>query len=288
MNFLFRMNLVRNENNISNDIINRRMNPFIGVYKLKNKAQTYRRNRAYISQFTIQQLHLRNPYVVAFFSFSYPGFGHLIQHRYLSAFILILWELFINNYANVNTGIYYTLIGDFDKAKEVLAERWLIIYVGIYMLGIWDSYRTTVDMNKQYILADREDAPISPLVLGPWDINYLDKQIPWVAGVWSALVPGLGHLYLHKIITGFFIFGYTVAILYFGHIPMGIKHTMLGEFEKAKEVMDKQWLMYLPSIYLFIIYDAYSSAVEHNKLFEKAMSKYLRQNYQHRDFKFPV
>lgn len=253
-----------------------------------NKISSYRRNRAHISQFSISQLHLRNPYVVAFFSFSYPGFGHLLQHRYLSAFILILWELFINNYAKINTGIYYSLIGDFDKAKDVLEERWLILYVGIYMLGIWDSYRTTLDMNKQYLLADREDAPIIPLVLGAWDLNYLDKRIPWVAAAWSALVPGLGHLYLHKMISGFFIFGYTVAILYFGHIPLGIKYTMVGEFLKAKEVMDIQWLLYLPSIYLFIIYDAYTSAVEYNKLFEKEMSKFLRQNYQDSEFEFPV
>lgn len=272
----------------SNDIIYIKVMHFIGVYKLKNNPPTYRRNRAYISQFTVQQLHLRNPYVVAFFSFSYPGFGHLLQDRFLSAITLILWELFINNYANVNTGIYYTLIGDFEQAKDVLAERWLILYVGIYMLGIWDSYRTTIDMNKQYILADREDAPLNPLVVGSWDINFLDKRIPWLAAVWSALVPGLGHLYLHKIITGFFIFGYTVAILYFGHIPLGIKYTMLGDFEKAKEIMDQQWLLYLPSIYLFIIYDAYTSAVEHNKLFEKELSKHLRQKYQNRNFKFPV
>jgi hypothetical protein len=259
----------------------------IGVYLL-NQSPSYRRNRAYISQFSTSQLHLRNPYVVAFFSFSYPGFGHLIQHRYLSAFVLILWELFINNYANVNSGIYYSLIGDFDKAKDVLEERWLILYVGIYMLGIWDSYRSTIDLNKQYILADREDAPLQYIKYGSWDINYLDKRIPWVAAAWSALVPGLGHLYLHKIISGFFVFGYTVAIMYFGHVPMGIKYTMVGEFEKAKDAMNIQWLLYLPSIYLFIIYDAYSTAVENNKLCEKEMSKYLRQNYQAPDFKFPV
>jgi tetratricopeptide (TPR) repeat protein len=249
---------------------------------------TSRRSRAYITQFSLSQLHLRNPYVVAFFSFSYPGFGHLLLHRYLSAFILIMWELFINNLANVNLGIYYTLLGDFDKAKEVLEERWLLLYVGIYMLGIWDSYRTTIDINKQYILADREDSPLVPLKMGSWDINYLDKRIPWVASAWSALVPGLGHLYLHKMISGFFIFGYTVAILYYGHIPLGIKYTMIGDFEKAKDVMDQQWLLYLPSIYLFIIYDAFSSTVEYNKLFEKELSKYLRENYQNKEFDFPV
>jgi hypothetical protein len=259
----------------------------MGVVRV-NQDHTIRRSRAYFSQFSTSQLHLRNPFVVAFFSFSYPGFGHLLLNRYLSAFILILWELFINNMAHVNLGIFYTMLGDFEKAKEVLEERWLMIYVGIYMLGIWDSYRTAIDMNKQYILADREDAPLTPIKFGSWGINYLDKRNPWVAAAWSALVPGLGHLYIYKMIFGFFIFGYTVAILYFGHIPMGIKATMLGNFEKAKDVLSIQWLLYLPSIYLFIIYEAYASAVEYNKLFEKEMSRYLRQNYQNTKFKFPI
>jgi hypothetical protein len=256
--------------------------------KCLNKAPSPRRTRANITQLSITQIHLRNPFVVAFFSFSYPGFGHLLLHRYLAAFILIIWELYINNLANVNIGIYYTLIGDFDQAKEVIKERWLILYVGIYMLGIWDSYRTTIEMNKQYVLADREDAPICPIVMGSWGITYLDKRNPWVAAAWSALIPGLGHLYVQKIIFGFFIFGYTIAILYYGHIPMGIKYTMIGKFEKVKDVLDKQWLLYLPSIYLFIIYDAYTAAVEYNKLAEKEMSQYLRQNYQNEDFEFPI
>ncbi|MDF0728150.1 hypothetical protein PY093_15900 [Cytobacillus sp. S13-E01] len=253
-----------------------------------NQIPPYRRSRAHITQLSNTHLHLRNPYVIAFFSFSYPGFGHLLQHRYLSAFILILWELFINNLANVNTGIYHSLLGDFEKAKEVLEVRWLMLYVGIYMLGIWDSYRTTIDMNKQYLLAEREDAPILPITLGPWGINYLDKRKPLIAAGWSALVPGLGHLYINKIIVGFFVFGYTVAILYYGHIPLGIKATLLGDFEKAKDVLNIQWLLYLPSIYLFIVYDAYTSALELNILCEKEMSQYLRHKYQNPNFKFPV
>jgi TM2 domain-containing membrane protein YozV len=251
------------------------------------KYPQVRRQRAHLSQFTTTVLQTKNPWVVAFFSFSYPGFGHLLLHRYVAGFILILWETFINDLSNVNLGIMYTLIGDFEKAKEVLDERWLILYVGIYMFGIWDGYRTTVDLNKLYLLADREDAPLSPIKMGGWDINFMDKRKPWVAVVWSALFPGLGHLYIHKVVAGFFIFAYTVGIMYFGHIPLGIQYTMIGEFAKAKEVLDMQWLIYLPSIFFFILYDAYSATVEYNHLFEKEMKKFLRDNYQNKEFKFP-
>lgn len=253
-----------------------------------NQIPPFRRQRAHLTQFTTTQLHFKNPLVVAFFSFSYPGFGHLLQHRYAAGYILILWEAFINNVARINEGILYSMIGDFEKAKDVMDERWLMLYVGIYMFSIWDSYRTSVDLNKRYILADREDAPILLVKMGGWDINFLDQRNPWLAIAWSVLIPGLGHLYLHKVITGFFIFIYTMAILYYGKIPMAINYSLVGNFKEAKEIIDMQWALYLPSIYLFIQYDAYVSAVEYNKLFEKELSQYLRKNYQKPNFKFPV
>ncbi|MCP8615395.1 hypothetical protein [Salirhabdus salicampi] len=253
-----------------------------------NQIPSSRRQRAHISQFTTGQLHLKNPFVVAFFSFSYPGFGHLLLHRYAVALILIVWEAFINSMAKINLGILYSLLGEFDKAIEVLDERWLMFYLGIYMFGIWDSYRSTVDGNKQYILAEREDAQILNMKMGNWDMNFLDKRKPWVALLWSAVIPGIGHLYLHKVITGFFIFGYTITIMYFGHVPQAIHYSMIGQFEQAKHVLNMQWTLFIPSIYFFILYDAYTSAVEYNKLFEKEMSKYLRTNYQSSKFRFPI
>jgi hypothetical protein len=182
----------------------------------------------------------------------------------------------------------YTLQGHFDMAKQVLNERWFILYVGIYMYAIWDSYRSTVDMNKLYLLADREDAPLIPIKMDAWETNYLDKRKPWVALAWSALVPGLGHLYLQKVISGFFIFGYTVAIIYFSHLPVAIHYTLIGDFIQANQVIDMQWLLYLPSIYCFIFYDAYVSAVEQNKLFEMEQSKFLRTRYQNPNFEMPI
>jgi len=239
-----------------------------------------RRTRALLSQFSTNQLHLRNPWVVAFFAFSYPGFGNLILHRYAKALILILWEVFINHQAKVNLAIMYTMQGHFQSAKDVIDERWFILYVGIYMFAIWDAYRSTVDINKQYLLADREDAPMITLKMGVWDMNYLDKKVPWVAFAWSALVPGLGYLYIHKVISGLFMFGYTTAIVYFSHLPQAIHLMMIGHFEQSKSMINMQWLLYLPSIYTFIFYDSYISTVEQNKLFEKEQSKYLRMYYQ--------
>ncbi|MEH7273093.1 hypothetical protein, partial [Neobacillus vireti] len=247
-----------------------------------------RRRRAHLSQFSTTVLHPRNPWVIAFFSFSYPGFGHLLLDRYIAGFILILWEMFINQKAKINLGIFYSLTGDFSKAMEVIDERWLILYVAIYMFGIWDGYRTTIDLNKQYILANRENAPIQPNSIGPWDLNFLDKRNPWVAVLWSVLFPGLGHFYIHKVLVAFFMFAYTVAIMYFGDLPQAIHLTMIGDFDLSRQIINMQWAMYLPSIFFFIQYDAYTSAIHYNALYEKEMAKYLRDHYQNKQFKFPI
>ncbi|TJY42011.1 hypothetical protein E5161_12530 [Cohnella pontilimi] len=249
--------------------------------------QSARRIRAYMNPYGVTRLHLRNPWVIAFFSFSFPGFGHLLLERYLPAIILAGWEIFINTKANVNSGILYSLLGDFDKAKEVLDSKWLLLYVGIYMFTIWDSYRKTVDLNKQYILADREDAWMPHMRISALDINYMDKRNPLLALVWSVLAPGLGHLYVHKIVTGFLVFAFTVALIFQSHLLPAIHQTFVGDFEGARALLDMQWTLYLPSMYSFIFYDAYVTAVEDNVLFEKEQSQFLRTQYQHPSFPIP-
>src|SRR5690348_8133386 len=115
------------------------------------KTKQMRRRRALLSSYSVSQLHLKNPWIPAFFSFSFPGFGCVLQHRYLTGFIFLSWEIFINQTAHLNLGILYTLTGQFAKAKEILDQKWLMLYVSIYVYGIWDSYRSTVEMNKLYL-----------------------------------------------------------------------------------------------------------------------------------------
>ena len=253
-----------------------------------NEHVTYRRKLALLSDLNTAQLHLRNPWIPVFFSFSFPGFGYLLQQRFLKGFILIGWEFFINSKAHINLGILYSLLGRFQETKEVLDERWLMLYCGIYMFTIWDSYRCAVDMNKQYLLAAHENAPICPFIITNLDVNFLDKREPRDALIWSIIVPGLGHLYVHKVITGIFIFGFTITIMYYSHLPQAIVYTLIGNIPHALKVINMQWTLYLPSVFGFIFYDAYASAIEYNALFEKEFSHYLRNNYQKIGFKFPI
>jgi hypothetical protein len=246
---------------------------------------TARRYKAHVSIVGTTQIHLRNPYIIGWWSAAFPGFGHLLLSKYIRGYVLFIWEVFVNINAKVNLAMIYSFQGNIDMAKDVLNTRWLLMYIPVYLFGIWDSYRTTIDMNKVYILAEREDHRFNSFSLGALEINYLDKRNPFMSILWSLFVPGLGQLYLHRILTSFFVIIWLVIFFYYSHALEAISLLFLGEIQKATSVLKPEWLLFLPSIYGFAIFDGYLNAVENNKLYEKEQRNFLKKNYQAPDFK---
>jgi len=209
-----------------------------------------RRKRAYVSLTGATTLHLRNPYVIASWSAAFPGLGHLLMSKYLRGFLLFLWEVFINYKADINLAILYSLVGDFEMAKEIVNINWAILYIPTYIFAIYDSYETAIDINNNFILATREDAEVVPFKVGALEINFLDKKTPWVAAAWSLISPGTGQLYVHRIIVASFILIWVVVVSYFSKLLPAIQYSLLGQLDKAKSVIDWQWYLNIPSIYV--------------------------------------
>lgn len=245
---------------------------------------TARRYKAHLNIFGTTQIHLRNPYIIAWWSAAFPGFGHLLLSKYLRGFVLFVWEVVINFKAHVNMAMIYSFQGKIDLAKEVLDTRWLLIYIPVYIFAIWDSYRTTVDLNKVYILAERENHRYNSFSIGALEINYLDKRKPFLAVFWSLWVPGLGELYIHRIITAFFVIIWAVIFFYNSHCLEAINLLFIGKIKAATAVLNSEWLLFLPSVYGFSIYDSYINTVENNKLFDSEQKIFLKSNYQHPQF----
>ncbi|MCL6548543.1 MAG: hypothetical protein K6T30_06505 [Alicyclobacillus sp.] len=246
-----------------------------------------RRPRAHLSAFSTTQIHLQNPFLVSFWSLVTPGLGNLAQDRLAKGLILVIWGLVVNTAAHINVALLYSLTGHFDLAKDALNTRWFLLYVAVYVFTAWSAYRGTVDQNQLYLLADREDAPLPVFTIQVLDINYLDKRNPWLAAAWSALGPGLGMFYLHRVTEGFFFVAWTILVAYQSNFFPALQLTLTGDFPHATAVLNPEWFLYLPSIYAFQVYHAYTCAVEGNKLFEKAQSQFLRDTYQAPSFPMP-
>lgn len=249
---------------------------------------TTRRYKAHVSTVGTTQLHLRSPYIIAWWSAAFPGFGHLLLSKYLRGYSLIIWEVLVNNMSHLNQAIIYSFTGEFDMAKEILEPRWLLLYLPVYIFGIWDSYRTTVDMNKVFILAERENANFNSYVIGALEINYLDKRRPVMAIIWSFFTPGLGQLYIHRVVTAIFIMILMIVFVYFSNVLIAVHYLFLGEISQATAAINPQWFLYMPSQIGFAVYDAYVNTVENNNLFESEQRKFLQKNYQQYRVKIPA
>lgn len=243
-----------------------------------------RRYVANVGILGVTQVHLRNPYIVAWWSAAFPGFGHLLLSKSIRGFLFIILEVIINTQAHINIGIIYTFVGEFDLAHQVLDTRWLILYLPLYFFIIWDSYRTTVDLNFYYVLADWEHLRFNTSSIGAFDIEFLDKRKPVMAAIASLFVPGLGQLYLNRLIVAFIILLFTISFLYLSNFLSSLTFLFAGELQQANHVLNIEWFLFLPSIYGFSVFDAYINAVANNKLFARGQRSFLRDNYQHTHF----
>lgn len=246
-----------------------------------------RRNVAYLNILGTTLIYLRSPYVVAWWSAAFPGSGHILLSKYIKGLLLFLGEILINMNARVNTAMVYSFSGRFQMAKEALDIRWMLLYIPVYLFAIWDSYRTTVDLNKIYLLAEHENAKINKFTIKGMGINYLDKRQPSVALAWSLLTPGLGQLYIHRLISAIFILGWWVVLTYFSHYLQALQLIFLGDLQLATEVLDPQWLLFMPSVYGFAAYDAYANTVSMNRLYKHEQKNYLQKTYQDSKFLLP-
>ncbi|MBD3922531.1 hypothetical protein H8B09_27510 [Paenibacillus sp. PR3] len=243
-----------------------------------------RRFTSITTGFDINQIWTRNPWVVAWWSAAFPGFGHLLLGYYTKGFVLIAWELFINTKVNLNEAMVFSFNGKFDAAKEALVPRWLLLYIPIYCYAIWDSYGKTIELNKHCLLAQSEPEPIKLFSMKGIGIALLDKRSPRRALIWSLIFPGLGHLYLQRLPIGTFIAASCIGISYYSHLAEAVVLVIRGSLEQARAVVDPEWFSFFPSMYCFAAYAAYVMAVEMNELYDREQCQYFRTDVQPPDY----
>lgn len=240
------------------------------------------------TSYILNSIHLRNPWVSVWWSAAFPGFGHILLNSYIMGFALIIFEYLMNTLSNLNLGIYYSMIGEIDKAKEVINKRFFFGYMGVYIFAMFDCYRRTVELNKKFIIEYRKNESLdNTFFISPLEVNGVEKKNPILSIIWSLLAPGSAHIYLQqipKILLGLF---WWTGVAYMSRFYEGIYYTMIGNFALAALKVSPKWFLYIPSIYTFTAYSAYVDSVENNKLFEFTQARILKEKYQNHKFKMP-
>ncbi|WP_100012561.1 hypothetical protein [Lentibacillus sediminis] len=78
---------------------------------------------------------------VVLWSIALPGFGQLLNRKYLKGFLLVGLEFLINVLGNFNNIIVLSFLGHTREAIEQTNYLWLMFYPCLYFFSIWDAYR---------------------------------------------------------------------------------------------------------------------------------------------------
>ena len=83
-------------------------------------------------------------------SVALPGFGQLLNRKYLKGVVLIILEFVVNVMANFNQVIILSFHGEIQKAIDQTNYLWLMFYPCLYFFAIWDAYKDAEGENKPY------------------------------------------------------------------------------------------------------------------------------------------
>jgi len=225
-----------------------------------------------------EHLHRRNPWVALACSIALPGLGHFYCGAYIRGAILMSWEIAVNQYGRVNLAILLSTLGHESEAQAMVRYQWALMYPLFYVLSMWDSYCLATDLNKLTELEERQrERQFATMSLTAVEINCLGPRNPWVAAFLSMVLAGAGHLYNNQLIKAFILMGWHIAIWLNSGLNDALIATLHGNWAEVHRLVDYQWLLFLPSIHIFNVWNAYHDAVELNNLYEEGVTYYLRQ-----------
>jgi hypothetical protein len=82
-----------------------------------------------------------NPTEVLLWSIALPGFGQILNGKFLKGLLLVGLEFLINVQSNLNEVIISSFNGKISEAIAQTDYQWLMFYPCLYMFGIWDAYK---------------------------------------------------------------------------------------------------------------------------------------------------
>jgi hypothetical protein len=79
--------------------------------------------------------------------------------------------------------------------------------------------------------------------------------------LWSIALPGFGQLLVGQYFKGGLFVLLEFLINLYSNFNMAIMYSFLWEIDKAFEVINYQWLMFYPCLYMFAMWDSYRHAM---------------------------
>ncbi|BAH46198.1 MULTISPECIES: hypothetical protein [Brevibacillus] len=111
-------------------------------------------------------------------SIALPGFGQLLNGKYVKGLTMLALEFIINQKSHLNQIIVASFQGDIPTAIRLTDYQWLMFYPCVYMFAIYDAYRDTFS-------ADIPPYSVFPFAFAAFfaTIGVIYSPIFWIFGV---------------------------------------------------------------------------------------------------------
>ncbi|WP_127589096.1 hypothetical protein [Paenibacillus koleovorans] len=242
-------------------------------------ATRSRRPLYMLSSFGVTQILRQHPYMIAWWSAVFPGFGHFMLNQYIRGALLTLSEVVINSLARINESMVYSFCGQFQQARDVLHPNWIYGYIAIYIFSIWDSYRSSLYVNKLSHLGELENEAMVSVRITPLELQYLEQRSPFSGVVASFFFPGLGQLYNQRFGLAFYGILWWWIYSWLSQCYVSVLYLLLGRLQDSIQVLHPHWLLFMPSVLGGSMYHAYETAIAHNRLYRLEQRQFLTERY---------
>ncbi|HLQ95953.1 MAG TPA: hypothetical protein VK108_06175 [Pseudogracilibacillus sp.] len=78
---------------------------------------------------------------ILLWSIALPGFGQLLNRKYVKGLLLIGLEFTVNVLGNLNQAIVLSFHGQIEEAIHQTNYLWFMFYPCLYFFAIWDAYK---------------------------------------------------------------------------------------------------------------------------------------------------
>lgn len=83
-------------------------------------------------------------------SIALPGFGQLLNRKYVKGILLIGLEFLINVLGNLNQVIVLSFHGQIEEAIQQTNYLWFMFYPCVYFFAMWDAYKDAGGSQKPF------------------------------------------------------------------------------------------------------------------------------------------
>ena len=73
-------------------------------------------------------------------SIALPGFGQLLNGKYVKGILFIFLEFLVNVQASFNEVILFSFNGKIEEAIAHADYQWLMFYACLYFYAMWDAF----------------------------------------------------------------------------------------------------------------------------------------------------